>query len=79
MSPGSVGVYRMDVRRRPHLRSIEQDDRNGWDEYVGESGSHYMRGWRRALAATLAAILLLPALVFVIAILVQVPGRILHW
>jgi hypothetical protein len=69
----------MGVRRRPHLRSVEQDDHNGWDEYVGASGSHYMRGWRRALAATLALILLLPALVFVIAVLVQVPGRILHW
>jgi len=71
----------MGVRRRPHLRSVEQEpgDRNGWEEYVGASGSHYMRGWRRALAAGLALILLLPALVFVIAILVQVPGRILHW
>lgn len=66
------------VRRRSHLERV-QDDRGGWDDYVGASGSHHMRGWRRVLAAALALILLLPALVFVIAILVQVPGRILHW
>jgi hypothetical protein len=67
------------MRRRPHLQPVARDEHNGWDDYVGASGSHYMRGWRRGLAAALALILLLPALVYVVAILIQVPGRILHW
>jgi hypothetical protein len=38
-----------------------------------------MRGWRRRAAAGLALLLLLPALVFVLAVAWEVPGRILHW
>ncbi len=69
----------MDMRRRPDLRAVDPVERNGWDEYVGPSGSHYMRGWRRWAAAGLALLLLLPVIVFVVATLFEIPGRILHW
>jgi hypothetical protein len=58
---------------------VPDDDRGGWDDYVGSSGSHYMRGWRRRVAALVALALLLPTVVFVLAVAFQAVGRILHW